>query len=157
MAAFSTAMALVTKEINSFAAIINGINLPILLLAGVLLPISIGPLWMRVLAHFNPLYYAVEASGVRLPRAASRSGGLAGVRGARAAVRTRSDLGDPGVQKGGRREDFVRAQSFPTMTSVALMTAFTASPSVRLEVLGRVLGDRGHDFLAALRRMTTVT
>jgi ABC-2 type transport system permease protein len=62
MAAFSTATALVTKEINSFAAIIKGINLPILLLAGVLLPISIGPLWMRVLAHFNPLYYAVQAS-----------------------------------------------------------------------------------------------
>jgi ABC-2 type transport system permease protein len=62
MAAFSTATALITKDISSFAAIINGINLPILLLAGVLLPISIGPLWMRVLAHFNPLYYAVQAS-----------------------------------------------------------------------------------------------
>ena len=62
MAAFSTATALVTKEINSFAAIINGINLPILLLAGVLLPISFGPVWMRVIAHFNPLYYAVQAS-----------------------------------------------------------------------------------------------
>ncbi len=62
MAAFSTAVALVTKEINGFAAIINGINLPILLLAGVLLPMSLGPLWMRVLAHFNPLYYLVEAS-----------------------------------------------------------------------------------------------
>jgi ABC-2 type transport system permease protein len=62
MAAFSTATALVTKDISSFAAIINGINLPILLLAGVLLPISIGPEWMRVVAHFNPLYYAVQAS-----------------------------------------------------------------------------------------------
>lgn len=62
MAAFSTATALVTKEINSFAAIINAINLPILLLAGVLLPISFGPLWMRVIAHFNPLYYAVQAA-----------------------------------------------------------------------------------------------
>jgi ABC-2 type transport system permease protein len=62
MAAFSTATALVTREINSFAAIINGLNLPILLLAGVLLPISFGPVWMRVLAHFNPLYYAVQAS-----------------------------------------------------------------------------------------------
>jgi ABC-2 type transport system permease protein len=62
MAAFSIATALVTKDINSFAAIINGINLPVLLLAGVLLPISLGPLWMRVLAHFNPLYYLVEAS-----------------------------------------------------------------------------------------------
>lgn len=27
-----------------------------------LLPISIGPLWIRVLAHLNPLYYAVQAS-----------------------------------------------------------------------------------------------
>ena len=62
MAAFSIATALLTKDISSFAAVINGINLPVLLLAGVLLPISLGPLWMRVLAHFNPLYYLVEAS-----------------------------------------------------------------------------------------------
>jgi len=61
-AAFSVATALVTRDISSFAAIINGINLPLLLLAGVLLPISIGPLWMRILAHFNPLYYLVEAA-----------------------------------------------------------------------------------------------
>lgn len=62
MAAFSIATALTTREISGFAAIINGINLPILLLAGVLLPISLGPAWMRVLAHFNPLYYLVQAS-----------------------------------------------------------------------------------------------
>jgi ABC-2 type transport system permease protein len=62
MSAFSVATALVTKDISSFAAIINGLNLPVLLLAGVLLPISLGPAWMRVLAHFNPLYYAVEAA-----------------------------------------------------------------------------------------------
>jgi ABC-2 type transport system permease protein len=62
--AFSVATALITKEISGFAAIVNGINLPILLLAGVLLPISIGPAWMRVLAHFNPLYYLVGASRV---------------------------------------------------------------------------------------------
>jgi ABC-2 type transport system permease protein len=59
MSAFSVATALVTKEISSFAAIINGLNLPILLLGGVLLPISVGPAWMRFIAHFNPLYYAV--------------------------------------------------------------------------------------------------
>lgn len=62
MAAFSIATALITKEINGFAAIVNGINLPVLLLAGVLLPISFGPTWMRVLAHFNPLYYLVVAA-----------------------------------------------------------------------------------------------
>lgn len=61
-AAFSIAIALVTRDISSFAAVINGLNLPLLLLAGVLLPISLGPLWMRVLAHFNPLYYLVAAS-----------------------------------------------------------------------------------------------
>lgn len=63
-ATFSVATALITKDISSFAAIINFINLPLLLLAGVLLPISIGPLWLRVLAHFNPLYYLVAASRV---------------------------------------------------------------------------------------------
>jgi ABC-2 type transport system permease protein len=62
MSAFSIATALLTKEISGFAAIINGINLPVLLLAGVLLPVSYGPGWMRVIAHFNPLYYLVEAS-----------------------------------------------------------------------------------------------
>jgi ABC-2 type transport system permease protein len=62
MASFSVAMALLTKEISAFAAVINGLNLPVLLLAGVLLPISIGPEWMNVLAHFNPLYYLVAAS-----------------------------------------------------------------------------------------------
>jgi ABC-2 type transport system permease protein len=62
--AFSIATALITREISGFAAIVNGINLPILLLAGVLLPISVGPEWMRFLAHFNPLYYLVVASRV---------------------------------------------------------------------------------------------
>ena len=62
LSAFSVATALVTKEISSFAAIINGLNLPVLLLGGVLLPISLGPAWMRVLAHFNPLFYAVAGA-----------------------------------------------------------------------------------------------
>jgi ABC-2 type transport system permease protein len=62
--AFSIATALITKEISGFAAIVNGINLPVLLLAGVLLPISFGPTWMRILAHFNPLYYLVQAARV---------------------------------------------------------------------------------------------
>jgi ABC-2 type transport system permease protein len=64
MAAWSIATALVTKDISGFAAITNGINLPVLLLAGVLLPISLGPAWMGDLAHFNPLYYLVQASRV---------------------------------------------------------------------------------------------
>jgi len=62
MASFSVATALLTKDISAFAAVINGINLPITLLAGVLLPITIGPEWMRVIAHANPLYYLVSAA-----------------------------------------------------------------------------------------------
>lgn len=63
-AAFFVTVALKTGRINSFAAVANGLNLPVLLLAGVLLPISFGPLWLRILAHINPLYYAVAASRV---------------------------------------------------------------------------------------------
>ena len=62
--AFSVATALLTREISGFAAVVNGINLPVLLLAGVLIPMSFGPTWLRVLAHFNPLYYLVESSRV---------------------------------------------------------------------------------------------
>jgi ABC-2 type transport system permease protein len=62
MAAFSTALALTTKDISSFAAVINGINLPVILLAGVLLPIALGPSWLKFVGHLDPLYYLVVAS-----------------------------------------------------------------------------------------------
>jgi ABC-2 type transport system permease protein len=62
MSAFSVSMALTTKEISAFAAVINGMNLPILLLVGVLLPVSLGPSWLCVLGHLDPLYYLVVAS-----------------------------------------------------------------------------------------------
>lgn len=62
MAGWSVALALVTKEISAFASVVNGINLPVLLLAGVLLPISLGPTWLRVLAHADPLYYVTEGA-----------------------------------------------------------------------------------------------
>lgn len=61
-AAFAVATAISTGDINGFAAIINGLNLPVLLLGGVLLPVSLGPTWLQVLAHFDPLYYLVAAS-----------------------------------------------------------------------------------------------
>ncbi|WP_298339086.1 ABC transporter permease [Ferrimicrobium sp.] len=61
--AFSMGLALRSGgEIQGFAAVVNGINLPVLLLGGVLLPLAIGPLWLRVLGHFDPLYYLVNAA-----------------------------------------------------------------------------------------------
>jgi ABC-2 type transport system permease protein len=61
-AAWATAIAIIMKgEIQSISGIVSGLNLPILLLAGVMLPLSLAPSWMRVIAHINPLYYVVEA------------------------------------------------------------------------------------------------
>jgi len=60
--ATSSALGIILRQIGSLAAIWTGVNLPILLLAGVLLPLSLAPSWMRLLAHLNPLYYVVEAS-----------------------------------------------------------------------------------------------
>jgi len=62
--AFSVTIALLTKEISTFASIVMGISLPVLLLSGVLLPLSMAPTWMRVIAHFNPLFYVVDANRV---------------------------------------------------------------------------------------------
>lgn len=59
--ALSMGLAIIAKEINTFAAMVNGMNLPLILLAGVMLPLSLAPGWMRFIAHANPLYYAVEA------------------------------------------------------------------------------------------------
>jgi len=60
--AWSSSMALILKELNSFAAVANAMQLPLTLLSGVLLPMSLGPQWLYILAHINPLFYTVEAS-----------------------------------------------------------------------------------------------
>lgn len=60
--ATSSALGLRLKQIGSLAAVVTGLQLPLTLLAGILLPLSLGPSWLRVLGHLNPLYYAVQAA-----------------------------------------------------------------------------------------------
>ncbi|HUN34136.1 MAG TPA: ABC transporter permease [Trebonia sp.] len=60
--ATSSALGLVLKQIGSLAAVVTGVQLPLTLLAGILLPLSLGPTWLRVLGHLNPMYYAVVAA-----------------------------------------------------------------------------------------------
>lgn len=60
--ATSSALGLALKQIGSLAAVVTGVQLPLTLLAGILLPLSLGPEWLRVLGHLNPLYYAVQAA-----------------------------------------------------------------------------------------------
>ena len=62
LTAWSCAMALILKEPGGFSALMSGIQMPLMLLAGVLLPLSQGPRWLEIMGHFNPLYYTVEAS-----------------------------------------------------------------------------------------------
>ncbi|HEV2216853.1 MAG TPA: ABC transporter permease [Candidatus Dormibacteraeota bacterium] len=61
MATLSLAIALVLRDENTFGAIVFSSSLPLLLLSGVLLPMSLAPQWLQDVAAFNPLLYAVEA------------------------------------------------------------------------------------------------
>lgn len=58
---FGNAMGLILKDEDRLSPIIQGVNLPVLLLSGMLLPIELAPKWLQFIAHFNPVYYAVEA------------------------------------------------------------------------------------------------
>ena len=64
VSALSTSLGLILKQIGSLAAVVTGFQLPLTLLAGVLLPLSLGPKWLLVIAHFNPMFYVVEAARV---------------------------------------------------------------------------------------------
>ena len=60
--ASSSALGINLKQIGSLAAVVTGVQLPLTLLSGILLPLSLGPSWLRVLGHLNPMYYAVQAA-----------------------------------------------------------------------------------------------
>ena len=62
VSAFSAAIGLTMKNTGALASIVTSIQLPLTLLAGALLPISLAPTWLQVIAHVDPLYYGVEAA-----------------------------------------------------------------------------------------------
>jgi ABC-2 type transport system permease protein len=62
MASISYACALWLKSEDSFAPLIFTATLPLLLLSGVLLPLTLAPNWLRAIAAANPLSYAVDAA-----------------------------------------------------------------------------------------------
>ena len=61
-ASIAYSVALAVKSEDSYAPIVFTAALPILLLSGVLLPMSIAPEWLQNIAHVNPLLYAVDAA-----------------------------------------------------------------------------------------------
>ena len=64
VSAWSASLGLMIKEIGGLAAVVTGLQLPLTLLSGALLPLSLAPNWLITLAHINPMYYTVEASRV---------------------------------------------------------------------------------------------
>jgi ABC-2 type transport system permease protein len=57
----SYAIALKLRSEDALGPIVQAFALPLMLLSGVLLPMSLAPDWLRTAATFNPLYHAVEA------------------------------------------------------------------------------------------------
>ena len=61
-ASIAYAVALAVKSEDSYAPIVFTATLPILLTSGVLLPLGLAPQWLKNIAAFNPLSYAVDAA-----------------------------------------------------------------------------------------------
>jgi ABC-2 type transport system permease protein len=61
IAPLSYAAALILKSEDALAPLINSIALPMLLLAGIFLPMALAPDWLQFLSSLNPLTHAVDA------------------------------------------------------------------------------------------------
>ncbi|MHA6765679.1 ABC transporter permease [Streptacidiphilus sp. PAMC 29251] len=59
ISAFSYGMALRIRSEEAFGSILSGITLPLMLLSGVLLPMTLAPAWLADLAKANPLSHVV--------------------------------------------------------------------------------------------------
>lgn len=60
-ASFSYAAGLAFKSEDALAPFINVLALPILLLSGILLPMSLAPGWLQFIASINPIKHVVDA------------------------------------------------------------------------------------------------
>jgi ABC-2 type transport system permease protein len=56
----SFAMGLILKDEDSFAPMVQGVTLPLMLLSGVFLPMALAPGWLRHLSEANPLTYTLD-------------------------------------------------------------------------------------------------
>lgn len=61
-ASFSYATALSLRDENVMSQSLGFLSLPLLLLSGVVLPLSLAPDWLRAVAQVNPFYHVVEAA-----------------------------------------------------------------------------------------------
>ena len=59
--AASYAMALLVKSEEALGPLLNAIVIPLLLLSGILLPMTLAPAWLFALSRLNPFAYVVDA------------------------------------------------------------------------------------------------
>ena len=62
ISAASYAMGLILKDEDAFAPFIQGVSLPLLLLSGVLLPMTLAPAWLETASKVNPLTHVVDGT-----------------------------------------------------------------------------------------------
>jgi len=62
LSAVSNALALKLRSEDALAPLMNGAAQPILLLSGILLPLTLAPAWLQTVADYNPFSWAVNAS-----------------------------------------------------------------------------------------------
>ena len=61
-ASVSYALALTLKSEDAFAPLLNAFVLPVLLLSGILLPMTLAPAWLQTVSDINPLKHVVEGA-----------------------------------------------------------------------------------------------
>ncbi|WP_052848108.1 ABC transporter permease [Streptomyces avicenniae] len=61
LASLSYAFAMRVRTAQEFAPVVNSINLPAMLLSGILLPMALAPGWLDTISRFVPFRYVVEA------------------------------------------------------------------------------------------------
>lgn len=61
-ASLSYGCALVLKSEDALAPLLNGLAVPLLLLSGILLPMTLAPTWLRRLSDLNPLKHVVDGT-----------------------------------------------------------------------------------------------
>jgi len=61
LASVSYATGLIVKSEDAFAPLINTVVVPLLLLSGIFLPLTLGPGWLQGIARISPFRYIIDA------------------------------------------------------------------------------------------------
>lgn len=61
LASVSYATALLVKSEDAFAPMLNSVVLPLVLLSGIMLPMTLGPGWLQGVARVSPFRYMIDA------------------------------------------------------------------------------------------------